>query len=412
MPTTIQQYTSTWQARLDNVTDLTIRQRPLLSLMSGRGRITGPNGGTFVEWPLFVQATKPHGFDRNTPPTYVAPDNLRMARLEWSAYQRGEALHVLDLEQNMGKEQFINILDNAYKSVEKSFSQEWPDYWFQDGTTANETMPIFGLKSALRYYAAATATAAAPRQGYQGKVRLPNGTYGGYDTTLGAQSGNWRGDNASTSYVDSALAGTPTFLWWPEGTGDGKYDMWSPLVINTTSQAWGTSPAASFNTTYCEDQLDFGINYTSRLNQDSAFRNSIDLVLWGMQHQLTWQKRMSSTSRIIQEAVILPADGSMTSPSNSGWETGKKYPVHNGCMLVVDYGIGDSNLAIGLNLDAVEYRTVHSRTGTGKVRFMTPYEAEIPGGAGMMIGGRSHGQFIINSPRKLVFWYPLGNYTT
>lgn len=411
MPNTIQQYTSTWQARLDNVSDLTIRKRPLLSLMSGRGRITGPNGGIFVEWPLFVQAKRPHGFDRNTPPTYVAPDNLRMPRLDWAAYQYGENLHVLDLEQNMGKEQFINILDNAYNSVEKAFSQEWPDLFFQDGTLAQESLPMYGLKSALRYYSATTATAGAPRQGYQGKVRLPNGTYAGYDTTLGANGGNWSGDNGGVSYVDSTISGSPTFLWWPEGNGDGKYDMWSPLVVNTTSQAWGTSPTAAFNTTYCEDQIDFGINYTTRLNLNSNVRAPIDLVLWNTQHELIWRKRFSSTSRIIQDAVIIPADGSTGMSSATGWETGRKFIYHNGCYLITDFGIGDSNLAIGLNLDAVEYRTVHSRTGTGKVRFMTPYEAEIPGGAGMMIGGRSHGQFIINSPRKLVFWYPLGQYT-
>lgn len=408
MPSTIQQYTSTWQARLDDVADLTIRKRPLLGLMSNRGRITGPSGGTFVEWPLFVKATKPHGFDRNTPPTYVTADNLRMARLDWSAYQYGEQLHVLDLEQNMGVEKFIDLYDNAAKSVEKSFTQEWPDYFFQDGSTAVESMPMFGLKSALRYYSAATATLAAPRQGYQGKVRLPNGTYGGYDTTLGALGGNWAGDNGLTYYQD----GSAYFTWWPEGNGDGKYDAWSPLIINQTSQGWGTSPTAAFNTTYCEDQIDFGVNYTARLNENSDVRGSIDLVLWNTQHELIWRKRFSSTNRTIVEAVMAPADGSVGNPSTAGWETGKRLIYHNGCYLTTDYGIGDSNLIIGLNLDAVEYRTVHSRTPTGKVRFMTPYEADIPGGAGMMIGGRSHGQFIIRSPRKLVFWYPLGNYTT
>lgn len=411
MPYTNQQYTSTWQARLDNVSDLTIRKRPLLSMMSNRGRITGPNGGTFVEWPLFVQAKTPHPFDRSTPPTYVAPDNLRMPRLEWSAYQYGEQLHILDLEQNMGRERFIDLMENAEKSVDKAFSDEWPDLFYQDGSTAAGTSPLYGLKSALRYYSAATATAAAPRQGYEGKVRLPNGTYAGYDTTLGANGGNWAGDNASTSYVSTA-SGTPTFLWWPEGKGDGKYDMWSPMVINTTSQAWGTSPTASFNETYCEDMIDFGVDYTSRLNTATNIRGSIDLVLWNTKQKNIWRKRFSSTNRVIVESAMIPADGSVGSPSTSGWETGKKFIYHNGCFLIDDFGIGDSNLTIGLNLDAIEYRTVHSKTGTGRTRLMSPYRAEIPGGAGYMIGGRSHGQFIINCPRKLVFWYPLGNYTT
>lgn len=404
---TIQQYTSTWQARLDKVTDLTIRKRHLLSFMSNRGRITGPTGGRFVEWPLFVQAKRPRGFGRNTPPTYETADNLRMPQLNWGAYFYGEQIHVMDLEQNMGKEQFIDLVANAYDSVEKSFTQEWPDYFFQDGTTATEENPIFGLKSAFRYYNVATATAGAPRQGYQGKVRLPNGTYAGYDTTLGANGGNWAGTNGTTVYTDGAA----TFHYWPEGKGDGKFDFWSPLVVNTTSQAWGTSPTAAFNTTYCEKQIDFGIEYSARNNTISA-KGPIELILLPTAYNLIWRERFSSTQRQIVEMMPQPAEGVVSTGSNMVVQTGLKCILHNGCMLATDYGMDDDTLIIGINLDAIEYRTVHSQSPTGSTRFMVPHREPIPGGSGIMIGGRSHGQFIINSPRKLTFWYPLGNYTT
>lgn len=404
---TIQQYTSTWQARLDRTTDLTVRKRHLLSFMSNRGRITGPSGGRFVEWPLFVQAKKPRGFGRNTPPTYETPDNLRMPQLNWSAYFYGEQLHVMDLEENKGKEQFIDLVANAYDSVEKSFSQEWADYLFQDGSTATEENPMYGLKSAFKYYSATTATSGAPRQGYQGKVRLPNGTYAGYDTTLGAVGGNWAGTNGTTTYNPS---GSTYFHYWPDGKGDGKFDFWSPLIVNTTSQAWGAT-TASFDTTYCENQLDFGIEYSARNNNMSA-KGPIELILMPTGYMLTWRQRFQATQRTIVEHVPVP-DGDMM-PGNNGkaLSTGLPCVLHNGCFLATDFSLDDDSLIIGINLEAVEYRTVHSlNPQTGGIRIMTPHREMIPGGSGMMIGGRSHGQFIINSPRKLTFWYPLGNYT-
>lgn len=405
---TIQQYTSTWQARLDRVTDLTIRKRHLLSFMSNRGRITGPSGGRFVEWPLFVNAKKPRGFGRNTPPTFETADNLRMPQLNWSAYFYGEQLHVMDLEENKGKEQFIDIVSNAYDSVEKAFSQEWPDYLFQDGSTATEENPMFGLKSAFRYYAAATATTAAPRQGYQGKVRLPNGTYAGYDTTLGANGGSWAGTNGTTTYTQASDGAV--FHYWPDGKGEAKFDFFSPLVVNTTSQAWGASPG--FNTTYCEKQLDFTIEYAAR-NNTMAAKGPIELFLFPTASLLVWRERFSSTQRQIVEMVPQPADGTISNGSNNVVQTGLPCIIHNGCYIATDYSLDDDNLIIGVNLDAIEYRTVHSMdAATGNLRIMTPHREMIPGGSGMMIGGRSHGQFIINSPRKIAFLYPLGSYTT
>jgi hypothetical protein len=405
--TTIQQYTATWQARLDQTTDLTIRKRHLLSFMSNRGRITGPSGGRFVEWPLFANAKRPTGFGRNTPPTFVTADNLRMPQLNWGAYFYGEQLHVIDLEQNMGKERFIDLYANMQRSVEKAFSEEWPALMFQDGTTATEEMPMFGLKSAFRYYTAATATAGAPRQGYEGKVRLPNGTYAGYDTTLGAIGGNWAGANGTTTYTNTA--DSAVFHYWPAGSGEGKFDCWSPLVVNTTSQGWGATDAA-FNETYCEDQLNFGIEYAAK-NNTVATKGPLELILMSTKNMLIWRKRFQTTQRQITEMVPTPATGSMTTGSMNAWNTGLPCIVHNGCFLATDIDIGDDDLLIGVNMDAIEYRTVHSMGPTGMNRLMVIHEEDIPGGSGVMFGGRSHGQFIIVSPRKLCFWYPLGNYT-
>jgi hypothetical protein len=418
MPTTstIQQYTSTWQARLDQITDLTVRKRHLLLFMSNAGRITGPSGGRFVEWPLFAQVNRPRGFGRNTPPNFQAPDNLRMPQLAWSAYHYGEELHVLDVEQNMGKEQFIDIVVNATNSVERSFSEEWGYYLFQDGSTASEEMPMFGLKSAFKYYNVATATAAAPRQGYEGKVRLPSGTYAGYNTALGTLGGSWSGEDGASTYTSTVGGGTATFAWWPEGRGDAKYDAWSPLHINTSAQSWaGNSNAAdtsiAFNSTYASQMLNFGIDYNARLTSP-GIKGQMDLILMAVKNRLVIQNYYEATQRTMTEMVPMPSGESVPSAQGSALSVAKPVMFHNGVALSTDYDIDDPDLMIGLPINAVEYRTVHSAGPTGKMRLMTTYRGEIPGGSGQMIGGRSHGQFIINSPKKLVFWYPHGNYTT
>lgn len=408
----IQQYSQNWQARLDNVIDLSKRKRILQAQMSNKGRITGPSGGNYVEWPIFVGSRKPHEFDRNTPPVFATPDNLRMPQLGWANTQYGEQLHVIDLEENMGKEKFIDMVENCYRSVEKSFTDEWPSTWFQDGSVqANPNNAIYGLKSAMKYYSAATATAAAPRQGYEGKVRLPNGTYATYDTTLGALGGSWAGGaSATTTYT----SGAATFHFWPAGRGDAKFDAWSPLVVNTTSQGWGSSSAA-FDTTYCEDQIDFGMEYSNR-NNGAEGKGMVDLILWTSAHNLIWRKRYSSTNRVLVERIPMVMDaGGSTQGTNNALQTGEPVIVHNGAFLATDFDLED-DLIIGVNTGAVEYRTVYQRISSGPrigdQRMVVSYEAEIPGGSGLMVGGRTHGQFIIHSPRKMVFWYPLGNYTT
>jgi len=411
MPATIQHYTQNWQARIDNVTDLTFRKRHLLMYMQNRGRITGPKGGNFIEWPLFVQANRPRGYGRNTPPNFQPPDNLRMPQLNWAAYQYGEELHVLDIEQNMGAEQFVNIYDNAQKSVLKSFEQEWPSLLFQDGSTATEEMPMFGLKSAFKYYNVATATAAAPRQGYDGKVRLPSGTYAGYNTALASLGGSWSGQNGGSTYTNGAA----TFLWWPEGRGDAKYDAWSPLHINTSSQSWTGSITADtsvgFNTTYASQMLNFGIDYNARLTSP-GIKGQMDLILMAVKQRLILQNYYEATQRTINEVVPMPAAGTTQSGQGGALDVAKPVMFHNGVILSTDYDIDDPDLMIGLNLDAIEYCTVHASGPMGQTRIMIGYEGDIPGGSGRMIGGRSHGQFIINSPKKLVFWYPFGNFTT
>lgn len=415
MPATIQQYTSTWQARIDRITDLTVRKRHLLLMMQNAGRITGPSGGTKVEWPLDIQTNRPRGYGRSTPPNFQQPADLGMAELPWAAYHYGEELHVLDIEQNMGAEQFINIVQRAEDKVESAFVNEWGYYLFQDGSTASEEMPMYGLKSAFKYYNVATATSAAPRQGYEGKVRLPSGTYAGINTALSTLGGSWQGTNGGSTYTSTAGGGTATFLWWPEGRGDAKYDAWSPLIVNTSSQGWNGSNVAdtsvAFNTTFASQMLNFGIDYNSRLSSPNV-KGDLDLILMSTKNKIVLNNYYEATQRTMTEVVMMPNDPGAI-PSDGGMlSVAKPVSIHNGVYISTDYDIDDPDLMIGVNMQGIEYRTVHANGPTGRSRIMVEYKGDIPGGSGIMRSGRSHGQFIINSPKKVVFWYPLGNYTT
>src|SRR6185436_11382175 len=132
-------------------------------------------------------------------------------------------------------------------------------------------------------------------------------------------------------------------------------------------------------------------------------KGPIELILMPTADMLIWRQRFASTQRQIVEHVPVPGDNMMAPTGNTqGLSTGLPCILHNGCYLATDFSLDDDNLIIGINLDAIEYRTVHSLDAqTGGMRIMTPHREMIPGGSGMMIGGRSHGQFLINSPRKL-----------
>jgi len=394
-----------FQNRLNEITTTTIRNRVLLTMMQSLGRIMPADGGELLEWIVYMRNPKPRGYSGEGVPEYNAPDSFRTARLPWGSYHHGLKLDRIKIQTNKGKQAFINVISQSIQEVSDSFTNRWPEYFYQDGDNppGGEARPLIGFYTWLGKYSTNTAAA---YQGYQGKVRIVSGSYAGITMDLGTESSEWAGDDGyDTVQAGSATLGTTTGQkWWPHGQGDSAYDFFHPLVVKTASASWGSNPA--FDEVYCEKMLDFGIMYSRRNSKGD--KGPINLIISATTPMLSIRNRFAATYRTMSE--IIPSDpGRGNGPGmGPGSAYGKPIYQFNGCYLVDDYDMPNSSDLIGLNLQTISYRPVHPyNQTTGQTPIMEPYEGEIPGGGGKLLGGFNLGQLQIDTPRNSVLWSPL-----
>lgn len=397
-------FATTFQNRLASITDTTIRNRVLLMMLQSRGRIMPADGGAILEWDVYMRNPKPKGFNSEVTPEYNSPDSLRVARLGWGAYHHGIKLDRITIQTNKGKQAFINVVTKSIKEVEQSFSQRWPEYFYQDGDNPpdGEPRPLQGFYTWFNKYVNNTTAA---YQGYQGKVRIASGSYATLTMDLGTDSSDWAGpDGYDTVQTTNSEPGvTAGQKWWPAGKGDAAYDYWHPLIVNTSATSWGTNPG--FDEIYCEKQLDFGIIYSRRVSKGD--KGPINIILCGQQPMITIRSHFQATYRTMAE--ILPTDPKGAPAGMSGRAYATPIYQYNGVYLIDDYDMPNQTDLIGLNLDTIAYRPVHNYNAvTGTFPLMEPYDGEIPGGSGRLIGGFSLGQLQLDTPRNTVLWKPLG----
>lgn len=400
-------FATTFQNRLAQITNQTIRNRVLLMMLKSRNRILPPDGGAVCEWDVYMNNPKPRGYSSEVTPEYNTPDSLRVARLGWGAYHHGLRLDRITIQVNKGKQAFINVISKSIKEVEESFSQRWPEYFYQDGDNppGGEPRPIQGFYTWFNKYIANTA---ASYQGYQGKVRLVSGSYAGLTMDLGTESSEWAGPDGYDSVQTTASSPgvTANQKWWPFGQGNSAYDYFHPLIVKTASTSWGTNPG--FDQIYCTKMLDFGIMYSRRTSKGD--KGPINLIISATDPMLIIREKFESTYRTLPEVMPTDPMGGTNDGGRGGQGRAYGQPIYqyNGCYMIDDFDMPNSTDLIGLNLDTISYRPVHSYNQvTNSFPLMEPYDGEIPGGGGRLIGGFSLGQLQIDSPRNSVLWTPL-----
>jgi len=398
-------FATNFQQRLNEITYTLYRNKVFLGLMQKYGRIMPASGGELLEWIVHMRNPKPRGYTGEGVPEYNSPDSFQTARLPWGAYHHGLKLDRIKLQVNKGPTAFVNIMSQSIDEVKLSFENRWPEYFYQDGDNppAGEPKPLIGLYTWLGKYSTSTADSA---QGYQGKFRIVSGSYAGITMDLGTFSSEWTGDDGyDTVQTTSAAKGiTAGEKWWPHGQGDPAYDFFHPLVVNTSTTKWGAN--AAFNEVYCEEMIDYGVMFSRRNARGD--KGPINLLICSTSTMAVIRKRYSSTYRTMTESV----PDSMNGPgvqNGQGLQFGRPVYQVNGCYICDDFDMPNSTDMIGLNLNTVAYRPVHPYGTGGQVQIMEPYEGEIPGGGGKLIGGFNLGQFQIDSPRNSVLWTPLGN---
>lgn len=136
---------------------------------------------------------------------------LKQASLPWGLYDCPSALSKFDLLKNKGEAEMTNLLAMTAASNLKSMEQRISQDLYADGAGTNQ---IHGFNT----WSGSGAT-------------LSNGVFNPSDTyaTLSTALGNYGGT-------------APTGGTWPDGvTLTPQYDFWSPLLVSSTSTAFGAT---------------------------------------------------------------------------------------------------------------------------------------------------------------------------
>lgn len=183
------------------------------AMLKNKGRITTgtANSGIQTEWNVQYRMPTTNSYEDMQVRTFSRPSTMKRATLPWCSYDCCFALSKEDRLKNRGEQQMTNLwqvtMDAAVKSMERKFQTDV--YADGNGGSAN----IHGFNS--WFGVGATLSNGAFN---------PSDTYAGISTALGAYGGS-----------------APSSGTWPSGLPSAEYDFWSPMILSSTSSAFGSS---------------------------------------------------------------------------------------------------------------------------------------------------------------------------
>ena len=217
------------QEYVKTVIDLTVRNRLAMAMLMERGKIN-----TGIPWGegqvLFVEYRDPtvSGFGYGQGAVFQPQNFMKKAYPRIRGCHSTDAMHYDEYYKclhatNGIRDRYKQVIPKHTKAVQDKIGLQI----YADGNLATNDNQFDGMET---YMDVATG-GDAPVVG--DLIAMPDGSYQGLATDLG-QSGTWTADLASPP--SSKLSSD-----WPHGSGDPDYDYNSPLLVNWSSNAWGTS---------------------------------------------------------------------------------------------------------------------------------------------------------------------------
>jgi hypothetical protein len=205
--------------------DLTVRSRPLLSILQKNGGIKRNCNGVENRWQ--VQYSQPN-FQMYADGTLVDFPTLSLLQQPlnaWADYTSNSSLTFKQEQMNKGDAALVELFSQQNKWLETKAQNGLNYETFQTGGGAGRENALQGLESFLDKRTAPAAT---------DRIAEPTQTYAGLSTALANQGGTWSSN--ATTYPNATLAKD-----WPDGQGSAEYDYWAPKLINYSSTNWGTN---------------------------------------------------------------------------------------------------------------------------------------------------------------------------
>lgn len=199
-------------------TDAVERNSVVLAMLKDKNRLTtgAKNSGETVVWNVLYKLPSTTVYEDMAVRQFPRPNLLKQASLPWGSYDTSTAISKHDLLKNRGAEKMTDLLQTMIDASMESMVQTFCRDLYVDGTG---TRKVHGFGSWF-------GTGATLSNG----VFNPSDTYAGLSTALGN------------------YGGTATSATWPNGnTTTPEYDFWSPLIVSSTSTAFGTDATWAAN---------------------------------------------------------------------------------------------------------------------------------------------------------------------
>jgi hypothetical protein len=334
-----------------------LRKRLLLALLKKKGRITYNNSGKDVDWRVQFSRADIIPYADSDTIAFPRRNRYKVATLDWRGYQMAESITKKERLMNSGKEAIIKLFDEKSNMMMTDFEEAFCDQLYVDGNAAANVKRIHGFESALGQGSGTGAT---------NKTRDPDDSYAGLDTDIQGYGGTWTGD-------------------WPDGTGSVEYYFWSPLLINTSTTAWGSGPSFA---AYGDAQLRFGIIKSRGLARSQ--NGMLDVVLMNDTDYNSFLTLIATKERIMVER------GAKSALVSLGFEAVN----FDGVDLSWEYGVPAST-NYGINTENVELMSLQDRLFVSD----GPTFNQATMSWNMLLD--FFGNMRLN-PRGLVKWYPWG----
>jgi len=218
---------------LKGASDLTIRNRLLLSMLRQKGRIETNASGDECKWQVEHSQPAVNSYADGGLIDFSNHDAFRQLSIDWRGYVATDTLSKKQNAMNAGDEQLINLFQTKSNRLSKSLRDNFCAELYKDGEATGRENSVHGLETFMD----TGTTVAADR------IAQPSDSYGlgAMSTALGNQGGSW---TSNLSTYPNANAATD----WPDGSGDSEYDYLSPKILNWSSTNWDSGGSTDWET--------------------------------------------------------------------------------------------------------------------------------------------------------------------
>ncbi len=218
------------------VEDMLMAKRVLLAMMKKDGQVVYNSTGLTRNWQTEHRLSQ---FAVNNGEQTVSParqNRFQQPSIDYIGYTMADAMTKREELKNKGPEALVDYYANMAKYLNDDAFQRLSEELYVDSTASGNAGKLSGIETLMVCNGTINITSGAQRSANAADVvGSPNQTYAGLLTNLGNYSGTWG--------TQSGISNT-----WPAGKGELGYDFWAPIVVNTTSTAWGGTTATFADT--------------------------------------------------------------------------------------------------------------------------------------------------------------------